>query len=88
MTWDAFLDLSGSRQIGMIANPISFADILAYRVLTHEPLTAWDVRLIQRLDQVALKHLNPVEQSNTVDARDGKAVLQMLRGQAKKGSGA
>lgn len=72
----------------MIANPITFSDILAYRALTHEPLTAWDVRLIKRLDEVAMKHLNPAPQTSTVSARDGKAVLRMLRGAAKKGSGA
>lgn len=83
MVWDAFLELSAARQIGMIANPISFADILAYRALTHEPLTAWDVRLIKRLDEVALKYLNPAPQSNTVPVSDGSGVLRMLRGAAK-----
>lgn len=88
MTWDAFIDLSASRQVGMVANPISYTDILAYRDLTHEPLTAWDVRLIKRLDDVVLKYLNPAPETNTVAASDGKSVLQMLRGRAKKGSGA
>lgn len=88
MAWEAFLDLSSARQVGMIACPISYADIDAYRRLTLEPLTAWDVRLIKRLDAVALKYLNPAPETNTVSARDGKSVLNMVRGHAKKGSGA
>lgn len=84
MVWEAFVDLSASRQIGMIANPISYADIAAYRALTLEPLSAWDVRLIKRLDAAVLPILNPKKDGNTVSARDGAGVLSIIRNQGAK----
>lgn len=85
MVWEAFVDLSSARQIGMAACPITWSDIEAYRRLTFEPLSAWDVRLIKRIDNAILPIINPAPENNTVSARDGKGVLNLVRGAAKKG---
>lgn len=68
----------------MAANPITFAEIEAFKRQTLTPLGAWSVRLIRRLDQAVLPILNPAPPSSTVSARDGKGVLSMIRGQAAK----
>lgn len=68
----------------MAANPITFLEIDAYRRTTLTPLSAWDVRLINRLDRAVLPILNPAPASNVVSARDGKGVLSMIRGQAAR----
>jgi hypothetical protein len=82
--WQAFVDLAGTRQVGMAANPITFSEIEAFKRQTLTPLSAWEVRLLRRLDQAVLPILNPAPASNTVNVRDGKGVLSMIRGQAAK----
>ena len=68
----------------MAANPISFSEIEAFKRQTLTPLSVWEVRLLRRIDQAVLPILNPAPESNTVPARDGKAVLSMIRGQAAR----
>lgn len=52
--WTDFNRLSGRRQVGMAPNPLSFAEIDAYRRLTHARIGPWEVELICRLDDVVL----------------------------------
>ena len=68
----------------MAANPITFAEIEAFKRQTMTDLSVWDVRLIRRLDQAVLPILNPAPASNVVSARDGAGVLSIIRGQAAR----
>lgn len=48
--WSAFVELNNTRDTGMGLGPISYREIEAYRRQTLDDLTAWEVRLIRRLD--------------------------------------
>lgn len=64
----------------MTAKAITWLEIRAYSRETFAPLSAWDKRLIRRIDDAILPILNPAPESSTVSARDGKGVLAMIRG--------
>lgn len=65
--WAAYRDLAEARSSGMGPSPIGFAEIEAYQRVMLNPLTAWQARLIRRLDVVVLAALNP-------DNKDAQAV--------------
>jgi hypothetical protein len=52
--WDAFLDLSRRRGRGFGAQPIQYADLMAYRLLTGIRIDPVDVFAIMSLDNVFL----------------------------------
>ncbi|MEH6697199.1 MAG: hypothetical protein V7672_00725 [Brevundimonas sp.] len=81
--FDAFVNLSLTRQVGMAPNPISYTEIEAFNRLTHASLSAWDIALIRRLDLAVMAILNPSKAPKTVSARDGKGVLALIREKAK-----
>ncbi|WP_419775796.1 phage tail assembly chaperone [Pasteurella multocida] len=51
-----FNDIALSRQFGMITNPISYSDILAWSCLTRTNLTTWEVNVIKQIDMVYLNN--------------------------------
>lgn len=83
--WWCFSQLAGTRPVGPVIGPITYAEIEAFNRSTAAGLTAWEVRLIRRIDDrvrsIALGEANPTSQIN---ARDGKGVASMLRGLAKR----
>lgn len=84
--WQAFLDLMGTRQIGMAVGPITYAEIAAYDALTLAGLGPWEVKLIRRLDQtLTAKKAPPKRDDGQIPMTDTKAVGSLLRGlKAKK----
>lgn len=48
--YEAYADLSLTRDIGMAAGAITFREIGAYNAETLSCLRAWDVKLIRRID--------------------------------------
>ena len=56
--WHWFLQLDSSRNSGMQANPISYADIQAFFQLYNVQPDDWEISLIKELDKIALKHHN------------------------------
>lgn len=72
----------------MAANPIQWAEIEAYRRVTLQPLSAWDARLIRRLDQAVLPILNntgaPPQPRGEVPITDTAGVFALFRGAAAR----
>ena len=53
--WSAFISISGGRSMGFSGpNPISYEQIKAWKELTYNTLTPWEVELVKRLDAVYL----------------------------------
>jgi hypothetical protein len=51
--WSAFISLSGGRSMGFSGpNPLSYEQIKAWKELTCNILTPWEVELVKRLDAV------------------------------------
>lgn len=50
------MDLSSSRTAGFAANPISFAEILAYQELMKIDINAEELRAIKYLDMIYLSN--------------------------------
>ena len=49
--WSAFIALSGARSMGFSGpNPLSYEQIKAWKELTCNMLTPWEVELVKRLD--------------------------------------
>jgi len=54
--WSAFLSLNSLRTVGMNGpNPISLVEIKYWSELTENPLSAFDVELIKRLDNAYIR---------------------------------
>lgn len=54
--WEAFLELNGTRaSAGMGPCAITYHDILSWQALMGVTLNPWELRVIQALDQVAIK---------------------------------
>ncbi len=51
--WTAFVALSDSRPVGMVAGAIPFSEILAYSMLIR-PLDTWEVEAIRKIDRAWL----------------------------------
>ena len=57
--WDWFLELSAQRGSGMAgAEPLKYADIHAWSVITAQPLAAHEARLIIQLDNIFADEMN------------------------------
>jgi ABC-type transporter Mla MlaB component len=84
--WRAFTDLTGTRQVGMAAGPITYSEIQAYRAASFADLTAWEVGVIRRLDTAALAVLAGAAPKARPDAdglvsiNDRKGVRAVLSG--------
>lgn len=52
------MDLHGTRESLMSVGPITYREIAAYQATSLGALTAWDVRLIRRLDTAVRAILN------------------------------
>lgn len=58
--WRAFVELDAARGgNGFGPNPIGFADIQAWAILTDNPLAPWEVRAVRMLDDAYLESLAP-----------------------------
>lgn len=55
--WRTFCDLHSSRSAGMMANPISHTDILAWQTLYGTRLSAWEVDAIRSVDAAILQEI-------------------------------
>jgi len=54
--WNYFLELSSTRPYGHSGPlPITYQEILAWRELSQNVLTSWEVDVIKRLDRIYLK---------------------------------
>ncbi|WP_293826008.1 hypothetical protein [uncultured Brevundimonas sp.] len=71
--------------MAQVISPITWAEIEAFNAAALAGLTAWEKRLIRRIDDavraVALGEINPTSQ---ISARDGKGIAGMLRGLAMR----
>lgn len=72
----------------MAANPITWTEIDAYNRATHALLTAWDARLIHRIDDAVLKVAAGSKGGGEVSAKHGAAVSALFRGFSRKPKGA
>jgi hypothetical protein len=55
--WRDFWELHQTRQVGMSANAITYAEIEAYSRLLHRELSTSDVTIIKRLDALFLNSI-------------------------------
>lgn len=54
--WSAFISLHSTRTAGFSGpNPISYNEILAWKVLTQSPLQSWEIDVVKKLDQTYMK---------------------------------
>jgi len=51
----AFLQLSARRQSGMAVNPLTYSELEAFCRLTKVEFSAWQVSVLMRLDDLALR---------------------------------
>ena len=51
----AFLQLSARRQSGMAVNPLTYGELEAFCRLTKVEFSAWQVSVLMRLDDLALR---------------------------------
>ena len=57
--WSAFCTLSARRTAGFSGpNPITYEQIKAWKELTDNPVNAWEIDAILRLDQVYMRVAN------------------------------
>lgn len=63
----------------MSVGPICYREIAAYQALTHASLSAWEVRLIRRLDTAVRLISAKGGQDKAVPISDGKGILAMFR---------
>jgi hypothetical protein len=68
----------------MVIGPITYCEIAAYQSQTQALLTAWDVKLIRRLDIAVRAILSGASQNKAVPASNGKAVRALFRGVASR----
>lgn len=66
----------GTRAQGLAIGPITFAEIDAYQRLTHAGLSAWDVRLIRRLDLATQAVKSGHAPAGPTDVKGMKATLR------------
>ncbi|KVT92710.1 hypothetical protein WK60_14060 [Burkholderia ubonensis] len=52
--WRWFLDLHRGRQCGFSPNPIAYHDMHSYFSLRRERPEPWEIKVLRRLDDVAL----------------------------------
>jgi len=86
--WWCFSQLAGTRAIGPVLGAITYAEIAEFNRTTLSGLTAWEVRLIRRIDdRVRAVSLGEQFPTSQIDARNGKGVVSMLRGLAARKKG-
>lgn len=55
--WEAFVDISRTRKVSEVGpQPISFPDLLSWAILNRVEWLPWEVEVLRRLDDAALKH--------------------------------
>jgi hypothetical protein len=82
--WQWFCELSQTRQIGMSAGPITFAEIEAYARLMKIEMHPWAVALIRRIDQAVMaaereKSQAPKADPNAIPIGDAAGVKAMFK---------
>lgn len=86
--WWAYAQLTATRAVAQVISPITWSEIEAFNTAALAGLTAWEKRLIRRIDDavraVALGEINPNSQ---ISARNGKGIAGMLRGLAARKKG-
>jgi len=88
--WSAYRDLAVTRPTGMGPSPVTYQEIEAYQRQTFAGLTAWQVALIRRVDDVILAVISrdtakpaPGEPQE-ISGKDAQGVKALLRGMAAK----
>ena len=57
--WSAFISLNSARTVGFNGpNPISYPDILAWKELTGNSISFWEIEAIKNLDAVYMRVSN------------------------------
>lgn len=56
--WQYFVQMNRKRQNGMMVNPLSSLDILAWQLRYRMRLTAWEEELVDQLDAAYVAHQN------------------------------
>ncbi|WP_297803399.1 hypothetical protein [uncultured Brevundimonas sp.] len=80
MVWQAFLDLMGTRQVGMgVVGPITFTEIAAYNDLTLAGLGPWEVATIRKMDLAVMRKATPSKSTDAISTKDTKGVGDLLR---------
>lgn len=82
--WLAFVDLAGTREVGMAMGPISFREIEAYQGQTHSCLTAWEVKLIRRLDTAVRAAMNTTAAPQGVSLKDTDGLKALFKSMAAR----
>jgi len=91
--WRIFGDLSNRRQSGMAPSPVQYSEIEAYCRMTGLELDAWELSVICRLDNAALRAFtrNGRQQaapdpnaSSQIPVENTKAMKDMFRGLATR----
>ena len=82
--WLAFVDLAGTREVGMAMGPISFREIEAYQSQTHAHLTAWEVKLIRRLDAAVRVAMTTTAQPQGISLKDTDGLKALFKGMAAR----
>lgn len=54
--WGVFRDLTGRRQSGMSANPMTYQEVQAYASLTARPLAPLEVDLLMQVDDTWMQY--------------------------------
>jgi hypothetical protein len=88
--WEHFVRLSGRRQNGMAANPITYQEVEAYERKALVRLSAWETDLLMRLDAAVLAvwagNRNPAarpdEPNEPIPAENVKGLKALFRGLA------
>lgn len=58
--WDWFVELLPRRSSGgMSANPLSYAELMSWALLTQTVLLPWEAKLLMRLDDALMITLRP-----------------------------
>lgn len=57
--WSAFIALGHGRSQGFSGpNPITYEQIKAWKELTEDPIVAWEIAIIRKLDEVYMRVAN------------------------------
>lgn len=73
-----------TRQMGQAPQPISYSEIDAYSRLSGIRITPWELRVLRRLDAVAVDVLMPKRPDGAIPAQNGRGVASMMRGLAAR----
>ncbi|WP_425376508.1 phage tail assembly chaperone [Shinella granuli] len=93
--WEWFIELDRARQVGMVANPIPFAEIQAFAALNGVVMLPWEVRALRSLDYALLSARKPpagkgkkaAEERDpdvVVSVKDGAGITALMKGLGAK----